>query len=211
MKNLLLSLMLFAVLVTASPAALTFLPESETFGYSGTSQIDPIVNNGVTGYMDFAVYDTDTQTVSELETLDGYNGEQYIYAYQIFPQSGSMIDSFKLMGFNQNAFTSDKMGTTNSLDGYSTSGVDAEGWSLIGDNAVWYFESGVFAAGENSYFLVIFSDYAPKQGTFEVNPTDDDPLVPGEDGNDDTIPEPATLGLLLGGALLTVISRRNRR
>ena len=87
-------------------------------------------------------------------------------------------------------------------------GYDAERLGLFGNGAVWFFEGGVLVADECSYFLMVFSDYAPVLGGYEVNSSGSDPYVPGgEEGS--SIPEPATLGLLAVGALLSLRHIRN--
>jgi hypothetical protein len=203
MKSLLVWVALFAVAVSA-PASLIHLPDSEMEEYSGYSTFD---ENGVSGRVDFAVYDTTQQDLSELEGMEGYNGEQYVYAYQVFSSSIEAITSFVLTGFDPDAFAEDNMNTSETLGGNDSNGHDADAWEKYTDEAVWFFDGGVMVAYERSYFLLIFSNYSPIVGDYEVNSSGSDPYVPGDSG-EDPVPEPATLVLLAGGVLLSLYRRK---
>jgi hypothetical protein len=118
--------------------------------------------------------------------------------------AGSPIQSVKILGINPDAVTSeDDLDASDALDGNTSDGVETDSWVLNDDEAVWFFENGLLAVGQTprSWFLLIYSDYAPIAGSFEVNP-ESDPLVPGED-NGDTVPEPATIAFLLTGAMIS--------
>lgn len=200
MKRLLFSMMALAVFTASAQGALTLLPDSEMPEYNGYSYFN---ENGVSGRLEFAVYDTTIQELGELGGMSGYNGEQYVYAYQIFSMSAEAITAFTLTGYSADAFTEADMDTSDTLGGGESYGHDTQNYGLFDDEAVWFFEGGVLVAYETSYFLMIFSDYAPVVGGYEVNPSGSDPYVPGGEGVD-SVPEPMTLILLASGALLTL-------
>ena len=206
-KNLLFSMMVLSVLIPAAQAALTFLPETDFGDYSGYSTFN---QNGVSGFLEFAVYDTDIQSLSELESFASYNEQHYVYAYQVFNTSDVAVTSFELFGFNPDAFTEDDMDAMETLGGADSYGVDSEAALLSDDAAVWVFEGGALVSNETSFFLVIFSDYAPTIGTYEVNSPSSDGYVPGGENGGEQVPEPATLILLAGGAVLSLKRRRKR-
>lgn len=200
MKSLLVLMMALAVFAASAEGTLTFLPDSEMSEYNGYSTFD---QNGVSGRLEFAVYDTTLQDLAELDGMSGYNGEQYVYAYQIFTTSVEAITSLALSGYGAGTFTEADMDTSQTLGGEESYGYDAESWGLFDDEAVWFFEGGVLVAYKTSYFLMVFSDYAPVMGSYEVNSSGSDPYVPGGEEATPT-PEPATLGLLAVGALLSL-------
>lgn len=204
MKKMKSLLLLMAVLVFIGSAQAGFvpsyLPESDIESYNGYTTYS---GNGVSAYMEFAVYDTRIQQLPEFAGMEGYQDETYVYAYQIFNFGGEDIQSVSIFGFNPDAVTSeDNLGASDTLDGVDSEGVETDEWLLDEDEAVWFFEGGTLIQSEQSWFLLIYSDYSPVAGEFEVNPASD-PYVPGGEDNSDPIPEPMTLALLLGGAALS--------
>ncbi len=200
-------MVVLAVLIPTSQAALTLLPETDFEDYSGYSTFN---QNGASGFLEFAVYDTDIQNLPELDSFASYNEQRYVYAYQVFNTSDVVITSFDLFGFNPDAFTEDDMDAMETLGGADSYGVDSQAELLSDDKATWVFEGGALVSYETSFFLVIFSDYAPIIGTYEVNSPGNDGYVPGGENGGDQTPEPATLILLAGGAVLSLKHRRKR-
>ena len=201
MKKSLLLVGMLLVAVTAAHAALTFLPESDYV--SGMSTYD----TGGSGYIyvEYAVYDT------SIQTIDGYDGEErYIYAYQILNGSSIDIESIAILGFDPLAVTSsDYLDTSDELDGSTTDGMDATALLDTEDVKAYYvFDGGAVVQGDTSWFLLMYSDYDWVTGSYEINPSDTDVPVPGDSTDDsdqdNNVPEPATLALLLGGALLSL-------
>ena len=211
-KLAVLSLAIAAMMIPAAQAALelTELPDGYVADWAGKSSYYLNLGGGkiLHGHIEFAVYDT--QTVDLGISVPG--GHQYLYAYQIFNTGAyatASLSYFGLTGVNPDAIASvNDIGT----DQNPGNGIDATQsyFNLSKTKAVFEFDGGVLIAGENSFFLLIGSDYAPIVGGYQMvaNP-DDDIVVPGDDtGHENPIPEPATLAILLGGTLLSLRKRK---
>lgn len=204
MKNLLWMIVLLAVAVPTAQATLTLLPDSDYI--DGVS----VFNTGtIAGYIEYAVYDTTTQQ------LTGYDREErFVYAYQIFHTGGADIDAIAILGFDPLAVTADSLDASDELGDNTTGGVDATALLDTEDvEALYIFDGGAVVAGSTSWFLLMYSDYDWVKGSYEINPADTDITVPGQDtdttgGGDTNVPEPATLVLLLGGGLVSLIRRK---
>lgn len=198
---IIIGLFVFAPSVQAA-YDLSYLPESDY--YDGVSYYSDGV---IEAYMEFAVYDTSTQT------LDGYDGSQgqYVYAYQLFnvTSTGLGVASVSIMGFEIGAVVDPSLDASETLGGNDSFGMETTTgvMNATGDAAVWEFEGGVLAQNDGSWFLMIYSDNDYVDGSYEVTPASDVP-VPGDetdvDTGDTTVPEPATLALLLAGGLLSL-------
>ena len=202
----LLSLLLVATLLVQNAAA-TLLPYSSY--YQGRSHF----NDDVTGYVDFAVYDTLGPYGNEW-TGAGFaapGAGQYIYAYQIFNDVGSAdaIGFFTIKSFDDHHLTGiNTMNTQNPWEDYplTTEGITPTDWNanLEETEAIWKFADAtgdILVAGEYSWFLIFSSNTDWVQGKYETGPTGGFPIT----GN----PEPCTLALLgLGGTILFA-KRRN--
>ena len=201
---LLIAGILFLFGVSTAHAALTYLPESDYV--SGVS----IYNTGSGNiYVQYAVYDT------SIQTLEGYDGdEQYVYAYQVLNYSSVDIAAIAILGFDPLAVTSDSLDVSDELDTNTTDGMDATTLLDAEDvQALYAFDGGAVVQGDTSWFLLIYSDYDWVKGSYEINPSDTDIAVPGEDstgsGSDNNnVPEPATLALLLGGGVLSLMRKK---
>ncbi len=201
MKKSLLIVGMLLFVVSGVHASLTFLPESDYV--SGVSTYD-------TGagyiYVEYAVYDT------SIQDLEGYDGDQqYVYAYQVLNFSSVDIAAIAILGFDPMAVTSDSLDVSDELDTeVLTAGMDATALLDTEDvEALYVFDGGAVVAGETSWFLLMYSDYDWVKGSYEINPSDTDIAVPGQEPDDgtetdNTVPEPATLALLLGGGLLSL-------
>ncbi|MHC4551554.1 MAG: PEP-CTERM sorting domain-containing protein [Planctomycetota bacterium] len=207
-KNSLLVMILLAAISVAN-ATLTDLPDSN-MDVDGISYFN---DNGISGRIEFAVYDM------SISTFDAYDrDEQFIYAYQLFTEDISSVNAIAIFGFDPLAVQADDaLDVSDELYADVTSGRDA-GAELVNEGsddvkALYSFDSGAAIVGDNSLFLLIFSDFGPVTGSYDINPTNNDIQVPGEnlDGSNNEgvhAPEPATLALLLGGGLLSLRRRR---
>lgn len=198
-KSLLWVVVLLLAAVPSVHASLTLLPASDYI-----SDVSYFNTGTTSGYIEYAVYDTTTQE------LTGYNREErFIYAYQIFNTSGADIDAIAILGFDPMAVTSESLDVSDTLGDSTTSGVDATALLDTEDvEALYVFDGGAVVAGDTSWFLLIYSDYDWVQGSYEINPSDTDITVPGDETGDGDVPEPATLALLLGGGLVSLIRKK---
>ena len=198
----LLSLLLVATLFVQNAAA-AMLPYSSH--YQGLSYFN---NAGVTGHVDFAVYDTLGASGDEW-TGAGFaapGAGQYIYAYQIFNDAGSAdaIEFFTIMGIDDPPTPHHLVGITTmtSQDPWEnypliTEGVAPTGteFNLGETRGTWKFASGILIADEYSWFLIFSSANDWVQGKYLIETAGGLPIS----GN----PEPCTLALLgLGGTIL---------
>lgn len=210
-KLALLSLAIAAMMIPAAQAALelTELPDGYVANWAGKSSYFVNLGGGqiLHGHVEFAVYDTQAGNVG----IAAPGGHKYLYAYQVFntgAHATATLSHFGLTGIG-----SDAIASMNDIDTAQNpgNGIDATQsyFNLSKTKAVFEFADGAFIVGENSFFLLFGSDSTPVVGGFEVveNP-DDDVVVPGGDDNVPVIPEPATLALLLGGALISLRKRK---
>ncbi len=184
-------------------AALDVLPTSSH--YQGRSYFNGLTQDQqvLSGYIDFAVYDT--QAGNELSDA-GFSAPgqgQYVYAYQIFSdadESTTSIDYFAILGIGQNAVpdqaTSEYINAEDDLNG----GLDPEfnyftsqGGEYV-DKAVWEFDNGLFVSGEHSAFLLISSDHDWTVGGYTLENTGNDAGLPTPN------PEPASLAIMALGS-----------
>ena len=216
MKNtLLLPILLFALSASVVHAGLapTFLPESSYYNGRHDKTFD-VDGESVKIRLEFAVYSgSEAQTMRE---ITGYEGEStgYVYGYQVFcaTSNTAALSYFALTGLDAGAISSatDDIGqaesvTTPSTVVFDSYGVEATDKYFEDSNskAVWEFEDGTLIQGEQSWFLFLYSDYDWVAGDVEIQTVvaDDDIPVPHA-------PEPTTLVLLAGGALLSLRRRR---
>jgi len=200
----LLSLLLVATLFVQNAAA-ELLPYSSH--YQGRSYFD---DAGVTGWVDFAVYDTLGPHGNEW-TGAGFAppaAGQYIYAYQIFNDFGSAdaIEFFTIMGIDDpptphNLIGINTMNSQNPWEDYPliTEGVAPTNpypnTNLDETRATWEFAGGILVAGEYSWFLIFSSAHDWVQGKYQMETAGGFPIT--------GTPEPCTLALLgLGSAIL---------
>ena len=217
MKKFVTVLILLATLAPLGNAALERSALYESSYYSGTH--DRSFNLGSEGILDihleFAVYRDETLyggTVNEAQLMQDYTGytgdADYVYAYQVFCEESSTaaLDYFALTGINPSTISdiNNDISEAEFLDdGIPTqSGGKGPSDSYFNSSvtkAIWEFEGGAIAQGEQSWFLFLYSDYDWIRGDMEIRPSaaDDDIPVP-------EVPEPATLVLLAGGALLSL-------
>jgi hypothetical protein len=215
-KFRLLSLLLVATLFTQNAAAalLPYIPYSSH--YHGRSYFSDS-NTGVTGHVDFAVYDRGAAYGDEWvgAGFDPPGTNQYVYAYQIFNDTGSpeAIEYFTIMG----------LGTLHHLVGIDTMNTQnpweftpyiTEGVAPINPNpnaspgettATWEFGEaalgGGISAGDYSWFLIFSSPNDWVRGQYQTGTAGGIPIT----GN----PEPCTLALLGLGSVILLAKRRN--
>jgi hypothetical protein len=209
MKRIRLLSLLFVAALFVQNAAATILPYSSH--YQGRSYFN---FSGVTGHVDFAVYDTSGSSGDEWAGA-GFTAPgdgQYIYAYQIFNDVGSAaaIEFFSIMGVDNHVldgiFT---MNTQNPWENYPliTEGVaptnSFPNTNLEETRATWEFAGGILIADEYSWFLVFSSTHNWTVGRYDINPLNNDATGPVPN------PEPCTLALLGLGSAIFLAKRKN--
>lgn len=156
----------------------------------------------LTGHIAWAVYDD----VSLYESDSGYTapGEgSFVYVYRIFNDSDSIspVSYFSILGIGDPEVSGQT--AEGDFGGQEPFNMDVNET----DGAYWEWADTVdgnfscIQLADNSWVLVLTSDFGPVDRDFEIRGTEDDPLQgPGDDGS---VPEPLTVALLgAGGALL---------
>jgi hypothetical protein len=197
------SLLLITALFVQNASAALLLPYSSH--YQGRSYFD---NDGMTGFVEFAVYDTQYYNEWEGSGFVSPGNGQYIYAYQIFCDSdSSAIGSFSIMGIDP-SHTLAGINTMSSQDPWVDSQLLSEeaieptdmGANPNQTQATWEFwgdTGAILIHDEYSWFLIFSSDNDWIIGRYEVSSSLDDGtiIIPN--------PEPCTVALLgIGSALL---------
>lgn len=196
--------------IPAAQAALTYLPESSY--YYGQTHYNVNLGNGqiLSGRIEFAVYDTQAYPSEFTGSAPGTG--RYIYAYQIFQNAGSSnaaLTAFVIKEIGDGAIPADNPNSYIGTDS-SVSGVDASSafFNVSRTEGNWLFETQNIQAGDNSVFLLIRSNSPIKAGTYDLFPPEDSEIpVPGDEGNGNPIPEPATLLILTSGLTLSTVSK----
>ena len=213
MKSLLFLMVVSAILVPTVQASLTYLPNSSYYNGQNDKTFDLGAGETITIHLEFAVYEGDE--AETMQEITGYTGSTtgYVYAYQIFcdESNTAALTSFSLTGINPGAISSvtDDIGQIDSVTAPSSEVFDSYGEEptssyFNGDvtEAIWEFEDGALIQGENSWFLLLYSDHDWIAGDYEVEAiANDDIPMPGA-------PEPTTLILLAGGAVLSLRRRK---
>ena len=208
-KIKLLSALLVATLFMQNADA-TLLPYSSH--YQGLSYFDIA---GVTGHVDFAIYDTLGPHGNEW-TGAGFaapGAGQYIYAYQIFNDTGSAgaIEFFTIMGIYDppTPHHLTDLATMDAQDPwedypFTTAGVAPTDtrFNLSETRATWEFAGGILVADEYSWFLIFSSTNNWVEGRYEMTTADGLPIS----GN----PEPGSVVLFGIGGVLTFIRTRKK-
>lgn len=222
MRRITAVLILLTIAASVTHAALDRSTLYESSYYSGAN--DRTYDLGSEGilnvHLEFAVYRDETQhggaynEAQLMQDYTGYTGDaDYVYAYQVFCESSSTasLSYFALTGIDPGTIADieNDISEAESLDdGVPTEsggiGPSDSYFNASVTKAIWEFEDGAIVQGEQSWFLFIYSDSDWVAGDIEVAPSaDDDIPIPDSDGSD-TIPEPATLALLISGAALAL-------
>ena len=210
MKRIKLLSLLFVATLFVQNAAATILPYSSH--YQGRLYFS---DANVTGYVDFAVYDTLAPYGNEW-TFTAPGTGQYIYAYQIFSDAGSSaaIEFFTIMGIDDpptlhNLDGINTMNTQNPWEGYPLiTGCVAPTNSFSNTNpgetrATWEFAGGILVADKYSWFLIFSSPNDWTEGRYDMSPPAGDDIVPTPN------PEPCTLALLGLSSTILFAKRKN--
>ena len=217
MKKTLLTVMVSLLVPTAMAAfAPTYMPDSTH--YDGFSHFSEVSSSGtvLSGKVEYAVYDT-TMQASDLGLSQDYEGPRFIYAYQVFNFGAAALNYFEVQGVNPDTIASvnNDISAEESLGASDSYGVAPTNYffSDTVTEGIWFFDGMTIAQAENSWFLLIYSDYDYTQGSYTVlAPEDSDIVVPddglGQDTGNIETPEPATLVMLMGGALLSLRRRK---
>lgn len=199
-------MMLVATLIAVVHAGLapTYLPESSY--YQGRKSFNENLGNGiiVTGHLEFAVYKG--TEADEAIAATGYAGDtEYVYAYQVFndQQSNAALTYFAVTGINPGSVDSDDdIGAMDDSQGGAEP--TTQGFNSSLTKGIWEFGNAKIIQGDQSWFLFIYSNYDWIVGDIQLQAVYDDDLpVP-------IVPEPATLALVLCGAVLSLKRRSTR-
>jgi hypothetical protein len=134
-------------------------------------------------------------------------GDNYIYAYQIFNNSDSAKDVayFSVLDILGNVIPSHLMHSTGSQSDGSGQGIEPDPDATEPDAQgewAWSPASGYIQPGRRSWYLIFSSDHGPVKGKFEVRASEEtEPPVP-------EVPEPATIAFF-GSAAVWLATRRN--
>jgi hypothetical protein len=205
-----LSLLLVAALFVQNASAVLLLPYSSH--YQGRSYFD---NDGLTGFVEFAVYDTQFYNEWEGGGFVSPGNGRFIYAYQIFCDTDSdAIGSFTIMGSDPcNPHTLAGINTMSSSDPWVDSQLLSEEAIEPTDmsanpsqtQATWEFwgdTGAILIHDAYSWFLVFSSDNDWVLGKYQVGTATDG--VPVTEN-----PEPCTVVLLGIGSALLFTKRRS--
>src|SRR4030042_2068698 len=175
MKKIRVLSLLLVVALFVQNASAVILPYSSH--YQGRSNFN---FDGVTGHVDFAVYDTEGSSGDEWAgagfTAPGSG--QYIYAYQIFNNvdSAGAVEFFSIMGIDDHVLNGiHTMNTQNPWENYPliTEGVaptnSFPNTNLEETRATWEFAGGILVADEYSWFLVFSSAIAWTVGRYDIS------------------------------------------
>ena len=203
-------LVAIALCMQSASAALTNL-ENSSYAASvhNWEGIDYFSQDGVTGYVDYTVYQQNfiDNTIDENNFIESTNlSGEYIYAYQVFVDEDSSTevgaDFFRLLyeGNPLAGVLSDIM----TLDDGEPNAVDI--WGTVDPNGTWYFKEGELIDGKHSFFLLYSSDEGPVAGSYEIGTNTYD--MGGTEGQ---IPEPATVAMLAIGGMSLMRAKTKRK
>ncbi len=195
---------------SAGAATMTILPGSSH--YQGRSYFRTLTADGIlSGRIEYAVYDTEAGNELENAGFTTSGSGQYTYVYQVFndgDDTATALEYFSILGIAEGAIY-DLVTDIGSVDDDS-GGIDSTTYyfgphdSALGpDTAIWEFDGDIIEETEQSFFLVISSDYDFTIGSYRViKSTSPDAPIPN--------PEPSTIALLGIGGVMTLLRRRRR-
>ena len=175
--------------------------------YNGRSYFSR-ASEGVSGYVDFAVYDTESGS----EFADAPGVGKYVYAYQIFTDalSPSVLDFFGIGSMNGSLALHEPINdnisqASDSADpGLQGIQADSDYIGLTEDGrtlGIWTFDQGDFTANKHSWFLLLRSDSSWIAGGYSFDKT----IASGAPIPN---PEPAAIALFTIGSALMLSKRR---
>lgn len=195
---------------SAGAATMTILPGSSH--YQGRSYFRTLTADGIlSGRIEYAVYDTEGGNELENAGFTTLGSGQYTYVYQIFndgDDTATALEYFSILGIAEGAIY-DLVTDIGSVDDDS-GGIDSTTYyfgphdhATGPDTAIWEFDGDIIEESEQSFFLVISSDYDFTIGSYRViKSTSPDAPIPN--------PEPSTIALLGIGSVITLLRRRRR-
>jgi hypothetical protein len=148
----------------------------------------------LSGYVDYAVYAPGTYdgTVS-------FNN-LYVYAYQVFSQSSTVSIDYFSVGLKSGVSVSNVM--SDSAADYAVTGGNIPNLSLLmPQQALYLFQSDGISANEYSCTLLFTSKIAPGMAEGVVSAGFAGGAIMALPS---PVPEPATFGLLIGGAFMAI-------
>jgi hypothetical protein len=166
----------------------TLLPQSSH--YMGSTSFN-IVNEGLSGAIEFAVYDRLGGNEFLNAGFASPGSGRYVYAYQVFSDKAAQgILQYFSVGHENGAamdVVADSIGTRN--DGYSGTDSSKNYFTNSKSKGMWEFKNTSISGGGHSYFMVFSSDKDWVAGVYSMAaPANDEIPLP------DT-PEPSTLAL----------------
>ncbi len=170
-------------------------------GYSGTSFYQGT-------RLDYAVYDM-TISADSLKFNNAPGQGRYVYAYQLFNVSNSSAIGFlSLHGIEEGAIeSSSDIGSVKDDPGISPT--DEYPSNLKKTVVTYEFGNTSISVNKFSWILTIRSDGKPKAGTFTFDRPSSNEIPVSEASVTPEVPEPATMSLLLLGAV-SMLRKRKR-
>ena len=167
--------------------------------YKGSSPFS--AGGALSGHVDYAVY-----APGMYDGTVHFNNNLYVYAYQVFSQSSTVSIDYFSVGLEPGVSVSNA--TSDSAAPYAVTGGIVPDLSLVMSQQVLYlFQSDTISANEYSRTLLFASNIAPVMA--------DGVVSAGFAGGaimalPSPVPEPATFGLLIGGAFMALRRKRKK-
>jgi hypothetical protein len=165
--------------------------------FRGQEDIDFGADKIIDGHIDYAVY--------QPGQYDSFIN-LYVYAYQVFNDSAAVGIDYFSVGFSPDAPAIQALYDL-SRDTAVPGGCIPDTSNVLMQSVIHIFQRDCIDSGEHSRTLLFTSNYGPQTGWGIVSGG----ITGGAIVNVPTpVPEPATLGLFIGGALLAFKRSRNR-
>jgi hypothetical protein len=167
--------------------------------FRGQSNVDFGLDGTIDGHIDYAVY--------EPKQYDSFINS-YVYAYQVFNETSTASIDFFSIGFSSDAQVSQALYDLSRSTAVPGGSIPDTSLVLM-QSVIHIFQRDCIDSGEHSRTLLFTSDCVPQMGRGLVSGG----VTGGAIVNLPTpwlIPEPATMGLLIGGALFALKRSRNK-